>query len=131
MRETDFPIDHLLSADEVWLTNAVHYALVITIAPQVFERTSIDAHQFAFERLHEYRLSTLRPPCGPVTKLLYSRSRSDFQDVLCTSAYWADNSNAAVMHVLQTWMAVIPRSGRSLAVSQDDGAILNPFSTLT
>ncbi len=33
VREVDFPIDHLLSADEIWLTNAVQYARTVTIAP--------------------------------------------------------------------------------------------------
>ena len=38
VREIEFPVDHLLSADEVWLTNAVQYARVVTIAPQVFQK---------------------------------------------------------------------------------------------
>ena len=34
VREVDFQISHLLSADEIWLTNAVQYARAVTIAPQ-------------------------------------------------------------------------------------------------
>ena len=40
VREVDFPVDHLLSADEVWLTNAVQYARVVTIAPQQLQTNS-------------------------------------------------------------------------------------------
>ena len=46
VQEVDFTIGHLLNADEVWLTNAVHYARVVSIAPERSDKLYLDSERF-------------------------------------------------------------------------------------